>query len=81
MDEVDTMAERDLGSTFLLPHTHLYKPERVSVDSAVMDLTTFTISFLISLRAFSREATYPISIRYNDTRSTIERNEVQTKNE
>lgn len=30
MDEVDTMAERDLGSTFLLPHTHLYKPDRVS---------------------------------------------------
>lgn len=23
------MAERDLGSTFLLPHTHLYKPDRV----------------------------------------------------
>lgn len=23
------MAERDLGSTFLLPHTHLYKSERV----------------------------------------------------
>lgn len=29
MDDADTMAERDLGSTFLLPHTHLYK-ERVS---------------------------------------------------
>lgn len=25
------MAERDLGSTFLLPHTHLYKPDRVTV--------------------------------------------------
>ncbi|XP_071052269.1 uncharacterized protein [Onthophagus taurus] len=25
-DEANTMAERDLGSTFLLPHTHLYKP-------------------------------------------------------
>lgn len=25
------MAERDLGSTFLLPHTHLYKPDRVSI--------------------------------------------------
>lgn len=25
------VAERDLGSTFLLPHTHLYKPERVSL--------------------------------------------------
>lgn len=23
------MTERDLGSTFLLPHTHLYKPDRV----------------------------------------------------
>lgn len=29
-DEANTMAERDLGSTFLLPHTHLYKPERGS---------------------------------------------------
>jgi len=30
MDEANTMAERDLGSTFLLPHTHLYKPDRGS---------------------------------------------------
>lgn len=30
MDEADMMAERDLGSTFLLPHTHLYKPDKVS---------------------------------------------------
>lgn len=30
MDEANTMAERDMGSTFLLPHTHLYKPDRVS---------------------------------------------------
>lgn len=29
MDDADTMAERDLGSTFLLPHTHLYKSDRV----------------------------------------------------
>lgn len=28
----DAMAERDLGSTFLLPHTHLYKPvDRVKI--------------------------------------------------
>lgn len=34
MDEADTMAERDLGSTFLLPHTHLYKPgDRVKIQS------------------------------------------------
>ncbi|KAL3274219.1 hypothetical protein HHI36_015631 [Cryptolaemus montrouzieri] len=26
----DEVAERDLGSTFLLPHTHLYKPDRGS---------------------------------------------------
>lgn len=31
MDDVDMMAERDLGSTFLLPHTHLYKSDRVSI--------------------------------------------------
>ncbi|XP_031622418.1 uncharacterized protein LOC116340210 isoform X2 [Contarinia nasturtii] len=30
MDDAGTMAERDLGSTFLLPHTHLYKPDRAS---------------------------------------------------
>ncbi|XP_045507324.1 uncharacterized protein LOC123703410 isoform X1 [Colias croceus] len=28
--EVNTMAERDLGSTFLLPHVHLYKPDPTS---------------------------------------------------
>lgn len=31
IQEANTMAERDLGSTFLLPHTHLYKPDRVSL--------------------------------------------------
>lgn len=29
MDDIDRMAERDMGSTFLLPHTHLYKQDRV----------------------------------------------------
>ncbi|XP_055922151.1 uncharacterized protein LOC129953225 [Eupeodes corollae] len=29
-DEANTMAERDVGSTCLLPHTHLYKPDRDS---------------------------------------------------
>ncbi|XP_044736868.1 uncharacterized protein LOC123298838 [Chrysoperla carnea] len=29
-EEANTMAERDVGSTFLLPHTHLYKPDRGS---------------------------------------------------
>ncbi|XP_047516910.1 uncharacterized protein LOC125057315 isoform X3 [Pieris napi] len=28
--EAHTMAERDLGSTFLLPHVHLYKPDPTS---------------------------------------------------
>ncbi|CAD0206222.1 unnamed protein product [Chrysodeixis includens] len=28
--EANTMAERDLGSTFLLPHVHLYKPDLTS---------------------------------------------------
>ncbi|XP_055690318.1 mucin-2 isoform X3 [Lutzomyia longipalpis] len=27
--EANTMAERDGGSTFLLPHTHLYRPDKV----------------------------------------------------
>lgn len=36
MDEADAMAERDLGSTFLLPHTHLYKPgDRVNIQFSV----------------------------------------------
>lgn len=35
MDEADAMAERDLGSTFLLPHTHLYKPDRVSISDDI----------------------------------------------
>lgn len=35
--EANTMAERDLGSTFLLPHTHLYKPDRVSLDDDNQD--------------------------------------------
>ncbi|CAH1154634.1 unnamed protein product [Phaedon cochleariae] len=33
-DEANTMAERDLGSTFLLPHTHLYKPDRRGSDAS-----------------------------------------------
>lgn len=35
-DEANTMAERDIGSTFLLPHTHLYKPttDRVRVKDS-----------------------------------------------
>lgn len=40
MQEANTMAERDLGSTFLLPHTHLYKPDRVSMVKNVSDLVT-----------------------------------------
>ncbi|XP_068624845.1 mucin-16 isoform X3 [Battus philenor] len=31
--EANTMAERDLGSTFLLPHVHLYKPDLTSETS------------------------------------------------
>lgn len=33
MDEANTMTERDMGSTFLLPHTHLYKIDRVSIGN------------------------------------------------
>ncbi|KRF99817.1 uncharacterized protein Dwil_GK13615 [Drosophila willistoni] len=36
-EEANTMAERDLGSTFLLPHTHLYKPERMESDISGFD--------------------------------------------
>ncbi|XP_055857795.1 uncharacterized protein LOC129920525 [Episyrphus balteatus] len=37
-DEANTMAERDVGSTCLLPHTHLYKPDR---DSDVSGFDSF----------------------------------------
>ncbi|XP_022217475.2 uncharacterized protein LOC111070827 [Drosophila obscura] len=36
-EEVNTMAERDLGSTFLLPHTHLYKPEKIPSEFSGFD--------------------------------------------
>ncbi|KAK5640711.1 hypothetical protein RI129_009258 [Pyrocoelia pectoralis] len=36
-DEANTMAERDVGSTFLLPHTHLYKHDRGSDDASGFD--------------------------------------------
>ncbi|XP_032579857.1 uncharacterized protein LOC6620286 isoform X3 [Drosophila sechellia] len=31
-EDSNTMTERDLGSTFLLPHTHLYKTDKISYD-------------------------------------------------
>ncbi|XP_032597908.2 uncharacterized protein LOC6570280 [Drosophila grimshawi] len=36
-EEANTMTERDLGSTFLLPHTHLYKPEKLESDLSGFD--------------------------------------------
>ncbi|BFG06791.1 uncharacterized protein DMAD_13684 [Drosophila madeirensis] len=36
-EEVNTMAERDLGSTFLLPHTHLYKPVKIPSEFSGFD--------------------------------------------
>lgn len=32
MQEGHTMVERDLGSTFMLPQTHLFKNDRVSTN-------------------------------------------------
>ncbi|XP_033237259.1 uncharacterized protein [Drosophila pseudoobscura] len=37
IEELNTMAERDLGSTFLLPHTHLYKPEKIPSEFSGLD--------------------------------------------
>ncbi|XP_016983636.1 uncharacterized protein LOC108047790 isoform X2 [Drosophila rhopaloa] len=34
IEDANTMTERDLGSTFLLPHTHLYKPDKIPCDLA-----------------------------------------------
>ncbi|KAL7726756.1 hypothetical protein ACLKA6_001480 [Drosophila palustris] len=36
-EEPNTMTERDLGSTFLLPHTHLYMPEKLESDLSGFD--------------------------------------------
>lgn len=37
------MAERDVGSTFLLPHTHLYKPDRVGIILIILIFFGFLI--------------------------------------
>ncbi|XP_050339539.1 uncharacterized protein LOC126765907 [Bactrocera neohumeralis] len=34
-DDTNSMAERDVGSTFLLPHTHLYEPDKIFNSSAL----------------------------------------------
>uniref|UniRef100_A0A0A1X0T7 Phosphomethylpyrimidine synthase n=2 Tax=Zeugodacus cucurbitae TaxID=28588 RepID=A0A0A1X0T7_ZEUCU len=36
-DDANTMAERDVGSTFLLPHTHLYKSDKQGSDISGFD--------------------------------------------
>lgn len=64
------MAERDLGSTFLLPHTHLYKPDRVSESNASLNFTerqnlTATTSHFVSSFIF-REVTYLDSTLYKE---------------
>ncbi|KAG8237298.1 hypothetical protein J437_LFUL017057, partial [Ladona fulva] len=41
-DEAHTMAERDVGSTFVMPQTQLYKPSRVS--NAIQEVTTPTLT-------------------------------------
>lgn len=36
--EANTMAERDLGSTFLLPHVHLYRPDLVRTLHSITNI-------------------------------------------
>ncbi|XP_034477180.1 uncharacterized protein LOC117783719 [Drosophila innubila] len=36
-EEPNTMTERDIGSTFLLPHTHLYMPEKLESELSGFD--------------------------------------------
>lgn len=40
---MNTMAERDMASTVLLPHTHLYKPttDRVLNSNSILDKNHF----------------------------------------
>ena len=35
------MVERDLGSTFLMPQTHLYQPDRVGINITTLDKYQF----------------------------------------
>lgn len=71
MDEANTMAERDLGSTFLLPHTHLYKPDRVSIIIRIQSFSLIVPPFFIGFvdkhffLLLSRVAIYQDSIRCN----------------
>ncbi|XP_018791062.1 PREDICTED: uncharacterized protein LOC108970245 isoform X2 [Bactrocera latifrons] len=37
-DDTNSMAEREVGSTFLLPHTHLYEPDKQESDISGFDI-------------------------------------------
>lgn len=70
MDEADAMAERDMGSTFLLPHTHLYKPgDRVNIWTFLSfkykTNTFFVHNWHLCFLLFCclRQVMYPVSIR------------------
>lgn len=48
------MTERDLGSTFLLPHTHLYKPDRVSQIIIHYHILFETVGFPIHINQHNK---------------------------
>lgn len=58
---MNTMAERDLGSTVLLPHTHLYKPSTDRVRNFVKQI----VEKSINSRHF-REVTFQDSIHFSE---------------
>lgn len=61
LQEAHTMAERDLGSTLLMPQTHLYKPDRVcKLHSQILstsDYSTIERSFMTCLTSKETQQT------------------------
>ena len=67
LQEAHTMAERDLGSTLLMPQTHLYKPDRVckfhSQFLSTSDYNTIERSFMTCLTSMEIQQTRQNTMR------------------
>lgn len=62
---MNTMAERDLGSTVLLPHTHLYKPstDRVNIEIKLLSISKILTQVSICIL---REVTFQDLIHFRN---------------
>lgn len=65
------MAERDLGSTFLLPHTHLYKPDRVNLIFFPLRLDVFVYVFFGFREVIFRDSNPYSDVPYKRTVSVL----------